>query len=205
MITHHTFLHNKVSIFPQHNNIKIKIHIKSRSQQTKLVLNVDFEWGKALVQLAPFHLRCPRRGGCWSWVQGEGSPVAVAAPAEVLIAPVLGQTSALPHGSLSAQCALRSSELISLCHHPGSKGRELSSVRSNSGKKKPWQFWTWSVYCTTTQLVTPTQEWAVGQSRSWNPREGGGSSHQDLVAKTVPFDIVASVTFAGCPASWGDC
>lgn len=53
----HIFLNNTVSISPQHNNIKTKVHIKSFSQQTKLVLNVDFELGGLLVQLAPFHLR----------------------------------------------------------------------------------------------------------------------------------------------------
>lgn len=67
MITHHTFLHNTVSIFPQHSNIKTKIHTKSCSQQTKLGLNVDFELGKALVQLAPFHLRSTYSAGCRNW------------------------------------------------------------------------------------------------------------------------------------------
>lgn len=92
MITHHTFLHNKVSIFPQHNNIKIKIHIKSCSQQTKLVLNVDFE-GEGTCQLAPFHLRCTHRGGSWCRVKAAGSAMAVEFQQKCSLS--LGHTSAL--------------------------------------------------------------------------------------------------------------
>lgn len=182
MITHHTFLHNKVSIFPQHNNIKIKIHIKSHSQQTKLVLNVDFE-GEGTCPAGPFppelhtQWRLLELGAGWSSRLTRGW----AAPAEGLMAQLLGQTLPWPHGSLRELLA------HSLCHHAGSKGRELSSVKSNSGKKKPWQFLTWSVYCTSTQLVTPTQEWAVGQSRSWNPCEGGGSSSSGFGGQTSCF------------------
>lgn len=39
-----------------HNNIMTKLHIKSFSQQTKLVLN-RFWIRRPLVYLAPFHLR----------------------------------------------------------------------------------------------------------------------------------------------------
>lgn len=144
MITHHTFLHNKVSIFPQHNNIKIKIHRKSCSQQTKLVLNADFQWGKALVQVAPFHLRFTHH--CW----GSSSRSARCPSSWGRFVLVLWVSVCLAVDS-------GSSELISQRSHPESKARELSSGKSNSGKKKPWQFLTWSVYCTTTQLVTPTR------------------------------------------------
>lgn len=138
MITHHTFLHNKVSIFPQHNNIKIKIHIKSHSQQTKLVLNVDFE-GEGTCPAGPFppelhtQWRLLELGAGWGqqahpWLwqlQQKGS-----------LPQLLGQALPWPHGSLRELLA------HSLCHHAGSKGRELSSVKSNSGKRKPWQFLT---------------------------------------------------------------
>lgn len=96
-----------------------------------------------------------------------------------------------------------SSELISQCSHTESKVRELSSVQSNSGKKKPWQFLTWSVYCTTTQLVTPTQGWAGGQGRSWNPCEWGGSSSWWFGCHNSCF--WHCFMFAACPASWGNC
>lgn len=209
MITHHTFLHNKVSIFPQHNNIKIKIHIKSRSQQTKLVLNVDFEWGKALVQLAPFHLRPTHSAGCWGrgavWRQRAHTSLLWQFQQKCSLPQLLGQTSVLVLCLIVCLAVdWGSSELISHhSNHPESKVRELSSVRRNSGKKKPWQFLTWSVYCTTTQLVTPTQGWAGGRSRSWNPCEWGGRSSWWFGCHNGCF--WHCVTFAACPASWGDC
>lgn len=63
----HILLNNTVSISPQQNSIKTKVHIKSFSQQTKLVLNVDFELGKPLVQLTPFHLRSTYTVGYCNW------------------------------------------------------------------------------------------------------------------------------------------
>lgn len=112
---------------------------------------------------------------------------------------LLGQVCPCPVADCLLSCGLR--ELWA--HLPVQPPRELSSLKSNSGKKKPWQFLTWSVYCTTTQLVTPTREWAGGQSRSWNPCEWGGSSSWWFGCHNSCFWLC--VTFPACPASWGGC
>lgn len=109
---------------------------------------------------------------------------------------LLGQTSVLVLWlGVCLAVGSGSSQLISLCSCPVSKIRELSSVKSNSGKKKPWQFLTWSVYCTTTQLVTPTPEWAGARAGAEIHGNEGAAPHDGLVVKSVAFDIVASVTF----------
>lgn len=70
------FLNNTVAISPQHKNIKTKVHRESFSQQTKLVLKVDFEWGRPPVQLAPIHMRSACTVGYWK-CRAAGTEVAV--------------------------------------------------------------------------------------------------------------------------------
>lgn len=197
MITHHTFLHNKVSIFPQHNNIKIKIHIKSRSQQTKLVLNVDFEGeGTCPAGLFPpaVHTQWRLLGAGW---RQQVHP---------WLWQLLGQTSALVPGLIvcpvCTQGALSSSPCATM---QGARAESSALWKVTRGRRSHGSFWPG-------QFIAPLHSWShQHKSEQWAragaeiPVKEEAAPHQDLVATPVAFGIVASVTFAACPASWGDC
>lgn len=133
-------------------------------------------------------------------VKAAGSPGCCGSSSRSAHCPSSWHTSGLvPWLILCSAVHSGSSQLISLCSHPVSEVRELSSVQSNSGKKKPQQFLTWS-------FIAPLHSWKHQHQSEQRARAGAeihvhgeAAPQQDLVAKSVAFDIVASATFAACP------